>query len=505
MILLISGFTKTTVYKLNMKLKIAFLYFSFLFLLISCVSTPNGEAVKNNEPVKIYPDYNDVRIPSNIAPLNFIVEEAGDAYYLMISGEEAGGFAVSSRDGVFCFSEKKWEKLLAENTGAKINYQIYIEKEGEWNEYPTFSNSVSAEKVDPFLYYRLLYPGYESWTEISIVQRSLESFQEKAVIENNVVGQNCVNCHAFNNQNDEDFMFHMRGNLGGTYFVEDGDLKKVNLKTKEMQNGAVYPRWHPSGKYVAFSSNKVVQQFHSKENKKIEVSDLNSSLVMYDVQKNEMMQVPVDQDKQFMDTYPEWSPDGSFLYFCRARQIAKNYDYRDIKYNLYRVAFNPEERTFAEPEQIFDAAALGKSVSFPRISPNGGSLVFTLHDYGCFSIWHKEADLYSVNLDSFKVSECKLNSEFTESYHSWSSNGRWLVFSSKRGDGLTARPYISYIDKNGDASKPFVLPQENPAFYKEFVKTFNIPEFTKTDVDLTPGEIREVANQKAVQAQWTQN
>ncbi|WP_372650741.1 TolB family protein [Draconibacterium sp.] len=488
-----------------MSLQYHLIYFVGLLFLFSCVSKPNGEFSKNNNPVKIYPDYTEVIIPVNIAPLNFLVEEAGDAYYLSISGEKAGSIGVSSRDGQFRISEKKWKKLLGENLGAKISYQISVKKEGKWIQYPAFNNTVSSEKVDPFLYYRLLYPGYESWTELSIVQRSLENFKEKTVIQNNVVGQNCVNCHAFNNQNTDDFMFHMRGNLGGTYFVEDGDLKKVNLKTKEMNNGAVYPRWHPSGKYVAFSSNKVVQQFHAMENKKIEVSDLNSSLVLYDVDENEIMQVPVDPEKQFMDTYPEWSADGRFLYFCRAAQIAENYDYRDIKYDLYRVAFDPEQRKFSEPELVFDAATLGKSVSFPRIAPAGNVLIFTLHDYGCFSIWHKEADLYSIDLGNLQVEKCGNNSDFTESYHSWSSNSKWLVFSSKRGDGLTARPYISFVDENGVTSKPFVLPQKDPGFYREYVKTFNIPEFAKTDVELTPGEIREAAGKEAIEAQWATN
>ncbi|MDX8340140.1 hypothetical protein SLH46_13155 [Draconibacterium sp. IB214405] len=503
--LLISGFAINGIFKLFMNLGNHSIYLICLLFICSCVSEPDGEVQTVPEAVTIYPDYTEVTIPINIAPLNFMVEEEGDAYYLKVSGEKSGSLAVSSRDGKFRFSEKKWKNLLAENAGVKLSYQISVEKDGSWNQYPSFSNTVSTEKVDPFLYYRLLYPGYESWTEISIVKRSLESFKEKAVIENNVVGQNCVNCHAFNNQNAENFMFHMRGNLGGTYFVENGELKKVNLKTKEMQNGAVYPRWHPSGKYVAFSSNKVVQQFHSMENKKIEVSDLNSSLVLYDLDKNEMMPVPVDPEKQFMDTYPEWSPDGQFLYFCRAAQIEENYDYRDIKYDLYRVAFDTEQRKFSEPELVFDAVAIGKSVSFPRISPAGNVLIFTLHNYGNFSIWHKEADLYSIDLKNLEVEKCGNNSDFTESYHSWSSNSKWLVFSSKRGDGLTARPYISLIDENGAASKPFVLPQEDPGFYRDFVKTFNIPEFAQTDINLTPGEIREAAGKKAIQAQWATN
>src|SRR5690606_19757450 len=201
-------------------------------------------------------------------------------------------------------------------------------------------------------------------------------------------------------------------------------------------------------KYIAFSTNKVVQQFHSVDSKKIEVSDLSSSLVLYDVAKNEMMKIPVDEAKQFMDTYPEWSPDGRMLYFCRAAQIGADYDYHETTYNLCRVAFNPETSKFGAPETIFDAAAEHKSVSFPRISPDGKSLVFTYHDFGVFSIWHKEADLYSINLDDLSVNKMEnLNSDFTESYHSWSGNGRWLIFSSKRDDGLTARPYISFIDE----------------------------------------------------------
>jgi hypothetical protein len=471
---------------------------------VSCSSVPEGAITKVERAASIYPDYSSLTIPVNIAPLNFRVLEEGDTYRIKLTGLKHN-YVTKSSDGNFHFSEKKWKEILAESVGSNIVYEVFVKKDGEWNQYKSFSNEVVESKVDPYLYYRLLYPGYESWTEISIVQRSLESFAEKAVVENNVVGQNCVNCHAFNQQNPDNFMFHMRGSLGGTYFVEDGDLKKFNLKTKEMKNGAVYPRWHPSGNFVAFSSNKVVQQFHSMKEKKIEVSDLNSSLVLYDVKLNEMMEIPVDIQKQFMDTYPEWSPDGKYLYFCRAKQIGKEYDYRDTKYNLCRAEFNTETRTFGKTELVFDAETIGKSVSFPRISPDGNSLVFTLHDYGCFSIWHKEADLYSINLNDFTVEKCDLNSYFTESYHSWSSNGRWLIFSSKRGDGLTARPYISYVDENGKTRKPFVLPQEDPGFYKNFTKTFNIPEFAKADVDFTPGKIRKAANQEAIEAKWAEN
>lgn len=486
-----------------MKTKNKLILILFTYVIAACSFVPDGNIARlNNKPI-IEPDYSDLIIPINIAPLNFSIEEKGDAFFVRIKDEKGESIEVSDKSGIIKIPEKKWNKLLKSNVNQKLTYQVFVKREGEWKQFEPFLNTISESPVAPYLYYRLLFPGYESWTEISIMQRSLESFEEKVVVENNVVDQNCVNCHAVNQQNPDNFMFHMRGSMGGTYFVTDGDLQKFNLKTKEMENSATYPRWHPSGKYVAFSSNKVVQQFHSSESKKIEVSDLASSLVLYDLVKNEMMNIPVNPDKQFMDTYPEWTPDGESLYFCRAAQIGKEYDYRDTKYNLCRVKFNPSTRSFGEFELVFDAAEQGKSVSFPRISPDGKSLVFTLHNYGCFPIWHKEADLYSLKLEDFSVTKLDVNSDFTESYHSWSANGKWLVFSSKRGDGLSARPYISYVGENGVAQKPFVLPQEDPKFYSRFLKTFNIPEFAESDFSFSPGEIRKAAQSEAIQPKWS--
>jgi len=477
----------------------------FAWLFASCSMHPNENVVQLNSKPVIDPDYSDLIIPNNIAPMNFSIEEEGEAFYVKILTEDGDAIKVSSKTGIIQIPEGKWKKLLANQANKKLTYQVFVRREGEWKQFEPFSNTISEAPVAPFLFYRLLYPGYESWNEISIVQRNLENFEEKTVIENNVVSENCVNCHAVNQQNPANFMFHMRGSMGGTYFVSDGELKKFNLKTKEMENGATYPRWHPSGKYVAFSSNKVVQQFHASASKKIEVSDLASSLVLYDVAKNEMINIPIDENKQFMDTYPEWAPTGDYLYFCRAVQVGKEYDYRDTKYNLYRVNFDVSTRKFGEPELIFDAAAQNKSVSFPRIAPDGKTLVFTYHDYGCFPIWHKEADLYSIKLNDFSITKLNLNSDFTDSYHSWSANGKWMVFSSKRGDGLSARPYISYFDENGNAHKPFVLPQEDPKFYSRFLKTFNIPEFAESEFSFTPGEIREAAEKEAIQAKWSKN
>ena len=482
------------------------IYAILLILLAGCGSKPNGNITLSELAPKLEPDYSDITIPPNIAPLNFIIKEKASAYFVKLSSDIGTGIELTSRNGKIQIPQGKWREMLQNNRSKNIKIEIFSkDSAGKWLKFKTFSYRIADEPIDPYLYYRLLYPGYESWAELSINFRSLESFKSESFIENSIVDQNCVNCHSFNNGKTDDFLFHMRGSMGGTYFYSEGKFRKINLKTKEMKNGAVYPRWHPTGKFVAFSSNKIIQRFHAADNKKVEVSDLESSLVLYDVEKNEIMNIELADKEKFMDTYPEWSPDGKYLYFCRAAQIGENYDYKEIKYNLCRVRFEIDKRTFGNVELVFDAAQINKSIAFPRISPNGKYLIVTLFDYGCFPIWHKEADLYSIDLENFKASRLDLNSDYSDSYHSWSSNGRWLIFSSKRDDGLTARPYISYMNDDGTSDKPFILPQANPEFYKGFLKSFNIPEFSTVKIKMNPGEIRKLAKSQATPAKWINN
>ncbi len=463
----------------------------FITVFCSCRNNPHGNITAIDELPAIDPDYSGITIPYNIAPINFRITGIASGYMTRFSSGNKTIIEVRSKDGVIRIPMKKWKKMLNENKGGEFTIDIFLkDKNGKWSGYKGIKNRIAAEPIDPYLTYRLIYPGYESWEEISIRQRDLESFREHSIIENSVADRNCVNCHSYNNGKSDDFLFHMRGSHGGTYFLRDGGFKKVNLKTDEMKNGAVYPRWHPSGKFVAFSSNKIVQQFHSALNKKVEVTDLESSLILYDVEKNEIREVNLADKEKFMDTYPEWSPDGNWLYFCRAPYAGELFDYRQIRYDLFRVSFDPSTLKFGEAELVFNAAEINKSVSFPRISPDSKYLVLTLHDYGSFPIWHKDADLWTIDLQSLKVSQMSLNSNSTDSYHSWSSNSRWLVFSSKRIDGLTARPYISYIDKEGNSAKPFILPQKDPGFYQRFLKSYNIPEFSTLKVDVNPGKIR---------------
>ena len=149
--------------------------------------------------------------------------------------------------------------------------------------------------------------------------------------------------------------------------------------------------------------------------------------------------------------------------------------------------------------QLGDARANGKSVSFPRVSPDGRFMLCTLSGYGTFPIWHKDADLYMIDLKSGVGSYPEtLNSNDTESYHSWSSNGRWVVFSSRRLDGLYTRPFIAYVGKDGKTGKPFLLPQKEADYYAGLMKSYNIPEFVTGKVTNRSYQIRRLAEQGGI-------
>jgi WD40 repeat protein len=481
------------------------------FLILTFISGGCNQDVDPNilsagKPPMIEPDYSDVTIPCNIAPMNFSILEPGENYIITCAASDGTKEVIKSSDGNVRFPLKAWKRVLGHSKGGIIKIEIISEDgKGKLLRYDPLMMKVVDAPIDPWLCYRLLYPGYESWVEMQIILRSTENFTEKSLIENQLLDGSCVNCHSFNKNSPDRFLVHVRGSKGGTYFFNGKELIRRSLRTENMTANAVYPAWHPSGKYVAFSSNKTVQSFHMKTGKNIEVTDMYSSLVIYDIEKNGMFDTKDRDTVKYMETFPCWSPNGDYLYYCRTRQVKEGYDFKSVKYDLIRKQFNHDTREFGTAEVVFKASDTDKSVSFPSVSPDGKYLIFTLHNYGTFSIWHKEADLYLLDLQTMKCDMMNINSEETESYHTWSSSGKWIVFSSKRMDGLTARSYFAYFGSSDSVGKPFVLPQKDPVLYRRLAKTFNRPELITGKPEATPRDFMEASKKEPLKAKWIGN
>lgn len=243
-----------------------------------------------------------------------------------------------------------------------------------------------------------------------------------------------------------------------------------------------------------FSSNLTGQAFHVIDHQKIEVVDYGSDLFFYDVDKAEVRSIL--RTKADLETFPCWSPDGSRLFYTSAHvpEFADKPDSvcrdivtsicKTIRYNVMSIPFNPLTHTFGAPRLEVDCAAMGKSASVPRVSPDGRYVLYALGDYGQFHVWHTSGDLWVKDLTTGKAYPLtQANSPAAESYHTWSSNGRWIVFSSRRDDGSFTRPYIAYFDRNGQAHKAFLLPQLDPLQNIRLCKSYNVPELTRDAVD----------------------
>ena len=449
--------------------------------MMSCTSETVSDARKETVPPHIYPDYLGVTIPVNIAPLNFcLADEAAQLIDAVITDSHGNNLHSQGEESVD-FDLADWRELLSQNRGDSICVTVSAKYEDGWHTYRSFSIYVSPDSIDYGICYRLIAPGHEVWSKMGIYERDLSSFDERALIENTQF-QGCVNCHSFNRGNPDYMSLHIRGPHGATLLRQNnGPFTAYNTKTDQTLGFCVYPYWHPSGRYVAYSTNITKQTFHSAHPNRIEVFDDASDLQVYDVEKNELLLSSLLKQDSIYETYPVFSADGRSLYFCAASALPEgNHQLDSIRYNLCRIDFDPATGRFGNRiETIIDAVSQHKSVSFPRPSYDGRFLCYTLSDYGQFSIWHHEADLYLLDFSTGQ--SCPMagaNSEDTESFHNWSSNSRWMVLSSRRDDGLFTRPYFCHVDAKGKVSKAFMLPQRNPRrFYRERFLSFNVPDF----------------------------
>ena len=396
----------------------------------------------------IVPDYAGVTIPEGMAALSF---EMADGRPFKVEEKRVG-------DTLF-YQVRAWDK-----------------KTGKGVRYAPFPVYLSQDPIDPYIAYRLIEPSYEGWKEMGLYARELASYKETPIVENASVNGGCVNCHNFPSGDPSRMLFHARGAGGGTVFLEDDKVRILNLSTVGPHKQGAYPAWHPSGRYIAFSSNSTQQCFPIFGSQQVEVYDNASVLILFDTQTDSVYTWEPVCNTARMETFPAWAPDGQTLYFCVADSVANVAENRaSIHYELAAIDFR-EGQFAGEPRTLFKSDSL--SVSFPRV--NGKWMLFTGSAYGTFPIWHREADLYLMDLESGEVQPADvLNSDDTESYHSWSSNGRWVLFSSRRLDGRYTRLYLAHFDGEGHFGKPFLLPQKHYSHNVLRLKSYNVPEFVQ--------------------------
>ena len=466
--------------------------------LLSCSSGPDNPTQASQLP-EIYPDYVGVTIPADIAPLNFnFSDETIDRMDVIVKGSKGGELHVNGEWADFDIDE--WHALTEQNQGGKLTVTVCTEKDGQWTQYKDFEIFVSEARLDDWgLTYRRIKPGYEVGGDIGIYQRELGSFDEYAIITETVVPGRCFNCHTANRTNPNRLTMQMRGEGGGTMIQKDGHQMWVETKTDSTKAAGSYSYWHPQGDYVALAVNSVHQAFFTGTGQRIEVYHTFSNVEVLDTRTNELILSPLLQTDD-LEIFPAFSHDGKWLYYSTSKPCRVPAEYEKVKCSLCRIAFDAEKGMFGETvDTLLNGPATDKSYVLARPSYDGRWLMYCASSRGNFPVSQNDADLWLMDLKTGESRELKeLNTPQSESYHNWSENSRWLVFSSKREDGMYTKLYLATIDEQGRVSKPFLLPQRHPRkFYREMMDAYNCPDFTKSKVELDAHEAyRQVFDNK---------
>jgi WD40 repeat protein len=462
-------------------------------VVVSCRSTTVEDAVAISRPPRISPDCSGTTIPPNIAPLNFIVHEPGRRFHVRIASQR-GSIEIASRSPKITIPEHRWHALIEANRGNDLQWDICAEVDGGWQSYQTIINHVAEHPIDGHLVYRLTGPIHEWWGQITVQQRDLTTYDRSVVMDGASFDFGCVNCHSFANNRPTPMLIGMRSSRfdNATILARAGQTKKV-------ASPFGYTAWHPSGRLAAYSINKVRQFYHAAGPHVRDVVDLDAALGYYMLDADTLEIIPNASDKGRLESYPTWSPDGRYLYYCSAPILWEDRDvtppprYDEVRYDLMRISYDIDTDTWGDPELLLSSDETGLSILQPRISPDGKYVLFCMCRYGCFPVYQPSSDLHMMNLDTNEYSKLDINSPQSESWHSWSSNSHWIAFSSRRRGGTFTRCYLSYIDKSGNAHKPFILPRADPESYDSLLKSISVPELVTGPVPFTTERLGQIA------------
>ena len=438
----------------------------------------------------IHPDYSGVVLPANIAPLNFQIQESGSRYVVKVHSRQGKAIEVSSRSAKIRIPERSWHQLLDANREQQLFVDVYAKNDsGGWVRFKTITNRIASEDIDDFIVYRRIHPGHSTWGDMGIYQRNLRNFDESPILHNGYYQNGCLNCHTFCGNRTDKMLIGIRSSRYGSsaLLIDNGVPQKIGTKFG-------YSCWHPSGRLAVYSINRIRLFFHLSRTEVRGVTDLDSALAYYDVDSQAVRTSPKISRKDRLETYPTWSPDGRYLYFCSAaipwsdRHTVPPENFDQVKYDLVRIGYDLDRDQWGDLETVLSAKDTQLCILMPRISPDGRWLLCCMCDYGSFPVYHDTSDLYIIDLQASKQNgryeyrRLQINSDESESWHSWSSNSRWIAFSSKRKSGVFTRTYLAYVDREGKVHKPFVLPQKDPAYYDSCLWTYSVPELVTQTV-----------------------
>jgi hypothetical protein len=298
------------------------------------------EIIQVDKWPEIFPDYRDISIPVNIAPLNFNLKEKASDCIVVFSTENKNRMVSRSKRLKISFPAKKWRAFLTACVNEDITVEIYSKnEEKKWVKYKPYSVHVDADRIDKYIAFRQINAAYILWEKMGIYQRNLENFEQSPILVNDNTGRNCMNCHTFCNNNPEKMLIHLRQPPSGTLLYNKGEVRFINTKTNYTMSPCVYPSWHPNGNLIAFSVNLIKQKFPATGKRRIYVYDIASDIVVYNIEKNQITTCP-ELSTGNLENLPAWAHSGKYLYYISTPKYNIKVPDTTVKYSLVRIAYD---------------------------------------------------------------------------------------------------------------------------------------------------------------------
>lgn len=484
-----------------------------LLALVSIVLIGGTGLAAEDEGLRLTYPWNDTLFPPDIVAPTFVWQD-GKGETWEVSVRDADGkeiVAAKATEPSWRPSEESWKDIKKKSL--ERDAKVTISRVGGTPESTSITIRTSKDPVGDSIFYREVpLPFIKAVQDPSKIRwryGTVDSEEAPPIVLENLPV--CGNCHSFADNGsvlglDVDYG-NDKGGYGllpvSSHMVMD-DESIITWADYERDDDEItfglLSRVSPTGRYVV-STVKDRSVFVAMDDLMISqlFFPIKGILVVYDRETEEFFALPGADDPQYVQTNPVWSPDGKEILFARTKayrsekleqQNAALLDLSDVpefteegksfQYDIYRIPFNEGKGGAAEP--LDGAADNGMSNYFPKYSPDGKWIVFTKSED--YMLLRPDSELFIVPTRGGEARRLKNNTPRMNSWHSWSSNSRWLVFSSKM-NGPYTQLFLTHIDDEGNDTPPVLLER-----FTSSDRAANIPEFVNLPGDAI-AEIKE--------------